>query len=365
MAFPDHNRAPLLASIPPALLPQDWALPWACSLCFHSVALAMAAMAAVGLRELPKDQPPVVRLEILLTETQQIGEQTSTTDLQDQTDLTTAPETAVSTEHSAPRVPAPSPSVHPEPSNLVEPRPLPNPSAVQRTAQHVISKTPALQTTDRSSTANDPFPVENFRPIEQQSEPMTSANEPEPPALLSPSVTAKQTELTTATGSTPEPMVKPLHDPVEPSPQQHENTFSTPTPPTSLTTSHADASGSPTGPATETLAMNHSAITQSVSARSQYAWLLDLLRRRIVSLQAYPGQARMQGWEGVVVVKTTINSDGNLLDAVITKSSGYSTLDEDALKLMHRVCPVYLPQDLGKSQIAVLVPIRYKLDGLE
>ena len=287
------------------------------------------------------------------------------TDLQDQTDATTAPETAVSTEHSAPKVPDPSPSVHSAPSNRVEPQPLRKPSVVQQTAQHVTSQAPAPQATDRSSTANDPFPVESFRPIEQQSEPLTSVNNPEPPTLLNPSVTATQTEMTTATGSTPEPMVKRFHDHVEPSPQQHENTFSTPTPPTSMTASHADASSSPTGPAAESVAMNHPAITQSVSSRSQYAWLMDLLRRRIISLQAYPSQARMQGWEGVVVVKTTIDSDGSLIEAIVTKSSGYGTLDEDALMLMHRVCPIHLPQDLGKSKIAVLIPIHYKLDRFE
>jgi TonB family protein len=53
------------------------------------------------------------------------------------------------------------------------------------------------------------------------------------------------------------------------------------------------------------------------------------------------------------------------LDAVVTKSSGYGALDEDAIRLMRRVCPVRLTQDLGKSKIAVMVPIRYRLDGFE
>lgn len=92
---------------------------------------------------------------------------------------------------------------------------------------------------------------------------------------------------------------------------------------------------------------------------------MELLRRRIIDLQAYPRLARTEGWEGVVVVKTTINSDGNLLDAVVTKSSGFDALDEDAVKLMHRVCPVHLTRDLGKSKIAVMIPIRYRLNGFE
>lgn len=111
--------------------------------------------------------------------------------------------------------------------------------------------------------------------------------------------------------------------------------------------------------------MNHPTIARTVPTKQHLGWLMELLRRRIISLQAYPRLARTQGWEGIVVVRTTINSDGSLAEAVVTKSSGYGDLDEDALKLMHRVCPIHLPQDLGKSQIAVLIPIRYRLDRLE
>ncbi|MCS6897152.1 MAG: energy transducer TonB [Nitrospira sp.] len=92
---------------------------------------------------------------------------------------------------------------------------------------------------------------------------------------------------------------------------------------------------------------------------------MDLLRNRILSLQAYPHQARTRGWEGVVVVKATINKDGNLVNAVVARSSGYSVLDDDAVRLMYRACPLHLPQDLGKSAITVVIPIRYRLDGRE
>ena len=108
--------------------------------------------------------------------------------------------------------------------------------------------------------------------------------------------------------------------------------------------------------------MNHPAMARTAPAKSQYGWLAELLRRRIKSLQVYPSLPKKEGWEGVVVVKTTIDSDGSLVDAVVTKSSGYGALDEDALKLMHRVCPIHLPQDLGKSHIAVSIPIRYRLE---
>lgn len=146
--------------------------------------------------------------------------------------------------------------------------------------------------------------------------------------------------------------------------------------PSSLSAEQVSVTASPANPQTsglesqsdasqQSVGMNRPTMTRTVPAQSQYGWLAELLRRRTMSLLAYPHLARMQGLEGIVVVRTTINSDGGLVDAVVTKSSGYGALDEDALKLMHRVCPIRLPQDLGKSQITVLIPIRYRLDRLE
>lgn len=323
MAISNHT-ALLSAGIPQVLPTQDRALIWAGSLCFHTLALAVASVAAVSLREAPPAPAPMARLEILLTDAQLEADQATATDSQSQADPTTPPETAAIAEDSSPVVPASAPPV------------------IQRTAQRVTAHTPAPQTAEMSSTVSDPLPAEISRPIEHQDEPPAPVTEPKPIAQAAADHAESSTQQENAA-----------------SPQTDA------TPPTPMSDSQAEASGSPTAPSAETAAMNHPPITQSVSARSQYAWLMELLRRRIINLQAYPRLARTQGWEGVVVVKTTINSDGSLIDAVVTKSSGHDALDEDAVKLMHRVCPVHLTQDLGKSKIAVMIPIRYRLDGFE
>ena len=323
MAISNHT-ALLSTGIPQVLPAQDRALIWVGSLCFHTLALAVASVAAVSFREVPPAPAPMARLEILLTDAQQEVDQATATDSQSQVDPTTPPETAAIAEDSSPIVQASSPPV------------------IQRTAQRVTAHTPSPQTAEMSSTVNDPLPAEISRPIEHQSEPPAPVTEPKP-------------------------IDQTADDHAEASAQQEDaaSPKTDATLPTPMSDSQAEASGSPTGPSTETVAMNHPPITQSDSSRSQYAWLMELLRRRIITLQAYPHLARTQGWEGVVVVKTTINSDGSLIDAVVTKSSGHDALDEDAVKLMHRVCPVHLTQDLGKSKIAVMSPIRYRLDGFE
>ncbi|MCP9440801.1 MAG: TonB family protein [Nitrospira sp.] len=341
MAF--SNQTPtLLAGIPQALPPQDRALSWACSICFHTLALAVAA---VGLRGLPPTPAPVYRMEILLSEAQHDTEQVTATDPQGETEPTAPHETTALTEDSSPIVPASSPPV------------------IQRTAQRITARTPAPQTAEVSSTVSDPFPIESPAPIERQNEPSVSVTESDPPASQSVPEAIEQAEMTSVASSAQEPPAKNFDDHVESSPQ-HEVSSSPPTDQTPMIDSQTGSSGSLTASPSETVALNHPAISQSVSARSQYEWLMELLRRRIMSFQSYPHLARVQGWEGVVVVKATIDSDGSLIDAVVTKSSGYSALDEDAVRLMHRVCPVHLPQDLGKSKITVLIPIRYRLDKL-
>jgi protein TonB len=92
---------------------------------------------------------------------------------------------------------------------------------------------------------------------------------------------------------------------------------------------------------------------------------MELLRNRIVRLQAYPSLARQRGWEGIVVVRATIDRNGHLVNAVVTKSSGYGSLDDDALGLMRKACPLPLTQDLNKPKITVVVPIRYRLNEFD
>src|SRR5262249_23886654 len=147
---------------------------------------------------------------------------------------------------------------------------------------------------------------------------------------------------------TPETManVTPTSAIAPPSSHDGESSSSPPTDQAPVLDSQTGSSGSHPVSPTETVAMNSPTMTRTVPPKSQYGWLMELLRRRIMSLQAYPHLARMQGSEGIVVVRTTINSDGGLVDAVVTKSSGHGALDEDALRLMHRVCPIHLPQDL-------------------
>mgnify|MGYP001181843822 CR=1 FL=1 len=95
--------------------------------------------------------------------------------------------------------------------------------------------------------------------------------------------------------------------------------------------------------------------------RADYGWLRDTLWRRIEELKRYPAQARMNHWEGKVVVAAVIRDDGEVMGVRIAETSGQAVLDEEAIAVMKRASPLALKHPLGQRQITILIPINYRL----
>lgn len=101
----------------------------------------------------------------------------------------------------------------------------------------------------------------------------------------------------------------------------------------------------------------------SVETSPDLGWLMQMLWSRVTQLKHYPPDARMNRWEGRVVVRVVIDEQGRLLDATIATGSGHEVLDHAALDVIRRSCPLALPQALGRRQIVLRVPIQYRLDS--
>ena len=97
------------------------------------------------------------------------------------------------------------------------------------------------------------------------------------------------------------------------------------------------------------------------SKRPDYVWLATAIRSRIEELKKYSEQARSNGWEGRVVVATTVQADGRLMDIRVVESSGNGRLDEDARQILHDASPMVLSQPLQAAQVIVKVPILFGL----
>ena len=99
------------------------------------------------------------------------------------------------------------------------------------------------------------------------------------------------------------------------------------------------------------------------SVKTDYGWLAESLRRRLSELKRYPSAARLNGWEGKVVLRAVIRSDGHLSEVKVHRSSGYESLDNAAMEAIRLVCPLHLTNSIGAAEVAVYVPIVYSLGG--
>lgn len=95
--------------------------------------------------------------------------------------------------------------------------------------------------------------------------------------------------------------------------------------------------------------------------KADYGWLMKSLLGRIDELKNYPHMARMNHWEGKVVLRAVIKDDGQVLMVDVQESSGRSILDNDAMETLRKASPLKLEQPLGKPQVAILMPISYSL----
>ncbi len=108
-------------------------------------------------------------------------------------------------------------------------------------------------------------------------------------------------------------------------------------------------------------AINTQPATSRPASKPDYGWLADALYRKIDHLKRYPSVARLNQWEGRVLLRAAVRADGQLVDLDVAESSGHPILDQDALEIMRRASPLELKHALGKPQVVVNVPISYTL----
>jgi protein TonB len=102
--------------------------------------------------------------------------------------------------------------------------------------------------------------------------------------------------------------------------------------------------------------------TTTPRPRADYGWVRDALWRRIVEMKHYPTQARLNHLEGKVILRAVIRSDGHLGDLSVKESSGHRLLDEAAMDVIRRICPVPMKHALGRPEVVVMIPIDYRLE---
>ena len=218
------------------------------------------------------------------------------------------------------------------------------------------AKMPARVTPQQPSTVVR----ETLPPVERQDTKKEEVKEPEPtvreaatetPAIVEPVMTAQ-------------PYVAPAQAAAQSAPEQRPESVATASvassegtePIPAVSADHVESAGAPpTSAAREQ--------TPRVIAKADYSWLADSLGRRLAALTRYPSAARLNGWEGRVVLRAIIRADGHLLDVKVHKSSGHDALDRAALETIKLACPLHMKHTLDSTEVAIYVPIVYSLAG--
>lgn len=105
----------------------------------------------------------------------------------------------------------------------------------------------------------------------------------------------------------------------------------------------------------------HVPVHSRPATKADYSWLAEALWSKVDRLKRYPAMARMNRWEGQVVLRAVIRDTGELVDLQIAQSSGHAILDRDAMEVMRKASPITLKHSLGQSQVVLNIPISYKL----
>jgi periplasmic protein TonB len=91
------------------------------------------------------------------------------------------------------------------------------------------------------------------------------------------------------------------------------------------------------------------------------SWI-SLLMAHLHRHKRYPGAAREQGAQGIVMLNFTMDRNGHVLSRRIVKSSGSSALDQEVLTMIQRAQPLprFSPDMTGSSR-TFTVPIAFSL----
>ncbi|MEW6543442.1 MAG: TonB family protein [Nitrospirota bacterium] len=329
---------------------------WTASVLFHGLAVAGAVFLLSDLRLVPKPEP--FKWNVALVE----RPKSKPMDQPVQTQSKPAP---------AKRTP-----VAPQP---VEPEPVVQTVATVETVKPVIRETAIQETREVAPVVRKTVPVtttvaqpaQTIRTVGPSRPAMTETVTAGAPAVTQ-AIRAPSQPAGTTTVVEAEPAAPAVQQPVamQTAPQVLARAETTPLPGSRLVVKEEPA---PVPVARETEAAQSSPVIQEATvralpvrpapaAKADYGWLAQSLWDRVARIKRYPHQARARHLEGRVVVRAVIREDGHLGTVEVAESSGHTILDDDALEIIRRACPLKLRYPLGRPEVVVQVPIHYRLE---
>jgi TonB family protein len=98
------------------------------------------------------------------------------------------------------------------------------------------------------------------------------------------------------------------------------------------------------------------------SSDTKYVSYLLKIKRKILQIWEYPQQAYEKNEEGIVVIRISLDSQGNLVATNLESSSGSALLDAGALSIVKAAAPFdQLPASYDLARLHIVASFRYKL----
>jgi protein TonB len=101
------------------------------------------------------------------------------------------------------------------------------------------------------------------------------------------------------------------------------------------------------------------------AALKRYAAEVSRIVGKFISERDYPRLARERGWQGSATVRVEIGPDGLLRAVSVTRSSGFSVLDDRAVSKIREIKLPNIPDELRERLFTFEVPFRFSLRNRE
>ncbi|MFQ5850291.1 MAG: energy transducer TonB [Candidatus Binatia bacterium] len=92
----------------------------------------------------------------------------------------------------------------------------------------------------------------------------------------------------------------------------------------------------------------------------KYSSYLSTIKRAIELVWQYPEPALRRGRQGKLILKFTILGNGTLIGIHLIRSSGFSILDEEAIRAVQAAAPFHpIPTRIAKNRLAIIASFEY------
>jgi len=95
---------------------------------------------------------------------------------------------------------------------------------------------------------------------------------------------------------------------------------------------------------------------------TKYYSYLKQLKKKVDRRWSYPTESYARKEKGISVIKFSITEEGTLVDSCLVASSGYDSLDREALRVIQSTGPLApLPKSFNLSKLHIIAKFQYRL----